>query len=250
MYKIFVNKKKKLCFGAESMVYLKLVEAGIPKEKMGLLTIPLTPLQFILPFFIGKMLKNQSSFKYMTHAILFRSLITGWFAFWVYVTPWFKNTETNQFDFSYWIITIFFEGLHSVSFYASYIPMMYFFTSISDKNYGATYLTFFNTINNLSRSFTSTSNLYIANFLTSKTCSNSSSIKSDLVNKCVTDLEKEACSNMGGKCVIEFDSFYLQAFVGLVLTIGWLIWIRKSLDKLEKLPKSEWIVYQNKIKLK
>ena len=80
------------------MVYLKLVEAGIPKEKMGLLTIPLTPLQFILPFFIGKMLKNQSSFKYMTHAILFRSLITGWFAFWVYVTPWFKNTETNQFD--------------------------------------------------------------------------------------------------------------------------------------------------------
>jgi hypothetical protein len=50
--------------------------------------------------------------------------------------------------------------------------------------------------------------------------------------------------------ISDFDSFYLQSFVGMIISILWLIWVRKILDNLEKKPKSEWVVYENKHKLK
>ena len=55
------------------MIFLKLVEVGVPREKIGLLTIPLTPLNFILPFLIGKILKDHNYFKHFTLSVLIRS---------------------------------------------------------------------------------------------------------------------------------------------------------------------------------
>lgn len=233
------------------MIFLKLVEAGIPKEKLGLLTIPLTPLQFVLPFLIGKTLQNISPFKYFSLSVLFRSIIIVIFSLWIYVTPFFK-LENNEYHIFYYILTIILQGLHSITIYSTYMPLMYFFSSISDKNYGATYLTFFNTVSNVARSFTSTSTLYIADFLTYKYCrpEQASNVNSTLSNECITDWEKDNCIKTGGKCAIYFDSFYLQTFVSFIISICWLIWIRKILDKLEQLPKTEWKVYENKIKLK
>lgn len=235
------------------MIFLKLVEAGVPREKMGLLTIPLTPLNFLLPFLIGKILKDQSFFKYFTISVFIRSATIVIFSVWVYTTPLFKD-EAKELSFSFYFVTIMLEGFHSAAVYATYMPMMYFFSSISDKNYGGTYLTFFNTVNNLARSLTSTSTLYMADFLTYKHCNNELASK-DLnltlpLNRCATNLEKEACKQTGGICEIYFDSFYLQSFVGMIISIFWLIWVRKILDNLEKKPKSEWIIYDNKIKLK
>ena len=36
------------------MTYLKLIENGVPKESLGLLAIPLTPVEIILPVLINK----------------------------------------------------------------------------------------------------------------------------------------------------------------------------------------------------
>ncbi len=236
------------------MIFLKLVEVGVPKEKIGLLTIPLTPLNFILPFMIGKVLKDQNYFKHFTLSVLIRSATVVIFSVWIYTTPYFKD-DANELNFTFYFLTIVLEGFHSIAVYSTYMPMMYFFSSISDKNYGGTYLTFFNTVNNLARSLTNTCTLYLANFLTYKHCKyeNNKGINSNLtslVNHCSNDLEKSSCSQNGGVCEIYFDSFYLQSFFGLLISIFWLVWIRKILDNLEKKPKSEWVVYENKLKLK
>ncbi len=151
---------------------------------------------------------------------------------------------------------------------------MFFFTQISDKNVGATYMTFLNTVANLSRSFTNTATLYIANFLTFKYCtfenvltsfdntsvtssSNETNFKYNetaikLLNNtlCSHDSQLKICKDTGGLCSVAFDPYYLITFVFFMFGLVWLTFFRKRLNELELLPKSEWTIYQEKIKLK
>lgn len=123
----------------------------------------------------------------------------------------------------------------------------------------------------IARSFTNTSALYIANFLTFKYCTfqDISSIKFDNNNSsainalnfnetilklnntyCSKDYELKNCKANGGVCETHFDPFYIEAFIFFLFSMFWLISFRKQLDNLESLPKSEWTIYQDKIKLK
>ena len=44
----------KIAFATDSMTVLKIIEYGVPREKLGLLAVPLMPLQIILPLVISK----------------------------------------------------------------------------------------------------------------------------------------------------------------------------------------------------
>ena len=43
-----------MAFAVNSMAFLKLIEKGVKKETLGLLAIPLTPLEILLPLFIAR----------------------------------------------------------------------------------------------------------------------------------------------------------------------------------------------------
>ncbi len=51
---IFILLTVKIGFATESMIGLKLIEYGVPREKLSLLAVPLSPLHVILPLFISK----------------------------------------------------------------------------------------------------------------------------------------------------------------------------------------------------
>jgi hypothetical protein len=125
----------------------------------------------------------------------------------------------------------------------------------------------------LARSITNTSALYIANFLTFKYCTfpDISSLKKTTNNNSITDAfnmnmnetifelnntycskdyEIKNCKTNGGICETHFDPFYVEGFIFFLFSLFWLLFFRKQLDRLESLPKSEWTVYQDKIKLK
>lgn len=130
------------------MSFLKLIEAGVPKEKLGLLAIPLTPLQILLPFMISKALRNDDPFRFYAKTYSVRLAMVLLYAIWVFITPLFKNQD-QTYSMSYFLMCVLIQALHSITMYAMHLPMMFFFTKISDKNIGATYLTFLNTISNL-----------------------------------------------------------------------------------------------------
>jgi PAT family acetyl-CoA transporter-like MFS transporter 1 len=44
----------KIGFATESMIVLKLIEYGVPREKLSLLAVPLSPLHVLVPLFISK----------------------------------------------------------------------------------------------------------------------------------------------------------------------------------------------------
>ena len=61
-----------MAFGSESLVGLKLIECGIRKESLALLSIPQTPLRIFLPLVITKYTSGSRPFDILLQAYKFR----------------------------------------------------------------------------------------------------------------------------------------------------------------------------------
>ena len=57
---------------ADAITGLKLMEAGVPKEQLALLAVPLVPLQIILPWFISKYTAGSRPLNIYLKAIPYR----------------------------------------------------------------------------------------------------------------------------------------------------------------------------------
>jgi MFS transporter, PAT family, solute carrier family 33 (acetyl-CoA transportor), member 1 len=51
---------------------LKLIEKGVPKEKLGLLALPLTPFEVVLPLLISRYTNGPNPLRIFTNAYPFR----------------------------------------------------------------------------------------------------------------------------------------------------------------------------------
>ena len=71
-------------------------------------------------------------------------------AVWVYVTPSFKDSN-NEYPFSYYIICLLINAVHSIFIYTIFVAQVSFFAKVSDKKIGGTYMTFLNTMSNLGK---------------------------------------------------------------------------------------------------
>lgn len=70
VYPVYIEPK--IAFAVESMSYLKLIEAQVPKEKLSLLAVPLTPIQIILPLVLSKFTNGPRPFDLYIKTIPFR----------------------------------------------------------------------------------------------------------------------------------------------------------------------------------
>ncbi len=73
--KIFNNQtyfSLKIAFGLHTVAYLKLIEKGVPKEKLGLLALPLTPFEVVLPLLISRYTNGPNPLRIFTNAYPFR----------------------------------------------------------------------------------------------------------------------------------------------------------------------------------
>jgi PAT family acetyl-CoA transporter-like MFS transporter 1 len=130
------------------MSYLKLIEAGVPKEKLGLLAVPLTPLQILLPLVISRYTNGPNPLNFFIKSIPFRLISDIVGAIFVYLTPSFKD-ENNEYPFYYYILCLLVNSIHSIFTYSMFVSQMAFFAKISDKRIGGTYMTFLNTASNM-----------------------------------------------------------------------------------------------------
>ena len=117
------------------MSYLKMIEMGVPKDKLALLAVPLTPLQIILPLLISKYTNGPQPFNFFIQAIPFRLFMTIIVAMFVYVTPLFRETN-NEYPFYYYMLCLLINAVHSVFAYMMFVSQMAFFAKISDKTIG------------------------------------------------------------------------------------------------------------------
>jgi len=227
----------------DAVTSLKLIESGVPKEKLAMLAIPMMPLQIVLPWIISKYTSGPRPMDVFMKAIpgrLFMGLVMAGL---VWITPSFK-TEAGEFPLSYYCLVICLYSLHQVALYSMFVSIMAFFAQVSDPAVGGTYMTLLNTVTNLGGNWPSTLALWFVEGLTISECVG---LKDGELGSCGGAEEKEACAAQGGACNTILDGYYVETVVCVVLGLSWyLLWGRRTITCLQDAPSSSWRVVKTK----
>ncbi|KAK6296238.1 hypothetical protein J4Q44_G00339510 [Coregonus suidteri] len=218
---------------ADAVTGLKLVEAGVPKEQLALLAVPMVPLQILLPLIISKYTAGPRPLDVFYKAFPFRLLIGLEYALLVWWTPSLKQ-DGGGFPLYYYAIVLFSYALHQVALYSMYVACMAFHAKVSDPMIGGTYMTLLNTVTNLGGNWPSTLALWMVDPLTSKECQGAAG------QSCGSPEEAGLCVKEGGLCVTSLDGYYVESVVCVVIGLAWWVWLGKRMRRLQDQSPAAW----------
>ncbi|XP_034404695.1 acetyl-coenzyme A transporter 1 [Cyclopterus lumpus] len=217
---------------ADAVTGLKLVEAGVPKEQLALLAVPMVPLQILLPVIISKYTAGPRPLDVFYKAFPFRLLIGLGYALLVWWTPSVKHD--GGFPLYYYAIVLLSYALHQVALYSMYVACMAFHAKVSDPLIGGTYMTLLNTVTNLGGNWPSTLALWMVDPLTSKECQGA------VGQSCGSVEEVGLCVKEGGACVTTLDGYYVESVVCVVIGLVWWVWFGKKMRRLQEQKPAAW----------
>lgn len=217
---------------ADAVTGLKLVEAGVPKEQLALMAVPMVPLQILLPLVISKYTAGPRPLDIFYRAFPFRLLMGLVYALLVWWTPSVK--QEGGFPVYYYAVVLLIYAIHQVALYSMYVATMAFHAKVSDPMIGGTYMTLLNTVTNLGGNWPSTLALWLVDPLTSEECQGHSNLR------CGSPAEAELCAQEGGVCVILLDGYYVESVVCVVLGLCWWLWLGKRLRALQDQSPAAW----------
>ncbi|KAJ8410735.1 hypothetical protein AAFF_G00186920 [Aldrovandia affinis] len=217
---------------ADAVTGLKLVEAGVPKEQLALLAVPMVPLQILLPIVISKYTAGPRPLDIFYKAFPFRLLIGLGYALLVWWTP--SVRQGGGFPMYYYGVVLFSYALHQVTLYSMYVATMAFHAKVSDPMIGGTYMTLLNTMTNLGGNWPSTLALWLVDPLTTKECQGAAG------QRCGSPEEAGLCSQEGGVCVTLLDGYYVESVVCVLIGFGWWLWLGKRMKLLQQENLSAW----------
>ncbi|XP_073970578.1 acetyl-coenzyme A transporter 1 isoform X2 [Rhodnius prolixus] len=234
----FILLTSKIGFAAcDGVTSLKLIEGGVPKEKLAILAVPLVPLQIVLPILVSKWSTTERPMNLYVKVFPYRLSFNLVAAFFVYITPLVLVSE--DIPAYYYITLLIILSLHQITMTAMFVQAMAFYAVISDPSAGGTYMTLLNTLSNLGGTWTTTVALWLVDPLTQKYCSTVAD------NDCSESNLVTACEAAEGKCMTHLDGYYLE--IGLCTIFGfiWFKWGRNAIRYLQTRPMEEWAIPNN-----
>jgi MFS transporter, PAT family, solute carrier family 33 (acetyl-CoA transportor), member 1 len=131
----------------DAVTTLKLIDYGIPKDKIALLSIPLVPVQIILPFVISRFTTGPFPMTFYIKAFPYRLIMTVVIGVFVYATPMMlAGRGGDDIPIYYYVAITSIYLIYQVPLRAMYVADMAFMAQISDPLVGGTYMTLLNTI--------------------------------------------------------------------------------------------------------
>ncbi|XP_033103914.1 acetyl-coenzyme A transporter 1-like [Anneissia japonica] len=156
---------------AEKISGLKLVEAGVPKENISLLQVPLQMFNLVLPLLIAKFIwpTPKRPLDVMLKTMPYR-LIIGLVC--MSLVWWASSVRLEDGEFPYYFYVAMFlsHALKLVTITTMSIAFVTFHNEISDPLIGGTYTTLLNTVLNLGTQWPNTVTLYFLDILTFTSC--------------------------------------------------------------------------------
>lgn len=160
----------KFTFAAcDSVTSLKLVEAGLPKDKLALLAIPMVPLQIFLPLVVSKYTTGAKPMEVYIKAIPFR-IVFGIFASTIVALAPYTFSAKGDVPIYLYVVLLVNYSFYQICLYCMFVAVMAFFAKISDPAVGGTYMTLLNTICNLGGNWPTSIVLWLVDVLTWKEC--------------------------------------------------------------------------------
>lgn len=189
----------KFTFAAcDSVSSLKLVEAGVHKDKLALLAVPMVPLQIFLPLIVSKYTTGTKPMEVYIKAIPLRIIFGISAAIIVALAPHIIRANGGT-PIYFYVILIINYAFYQICLYCMFVAVMAFFAKISDPAVGGTYMTLLNTICNLGGNWPTSIVLWLVDVLTWKRCAIGSNndalkdLKSGFItnNTCANKIEEE-----------------------------------------------------------
>lgn len=106
---------------------------------------------------------------------------------------------------------------------------MAFSAKISDPEHGATFMTLFNTLSNLGSMWPVAIALWLVDPLT---------IRQPCMEDATTVCDKPT--------ITVFDGYYVETVACILIGFSWFFWGRKTINKLQKRPESDWRIVKKK----
>lgn len=231
----------KIGFAAsDALTALKLTETGVPKDRLALLSIPIIPVQILLPLYISRYTAGPRPLDPFMVGYPLRLMFGLVFAGVVWVTPLFQLAD-GSYPFLYYGLIITVYLIHQVFVNCMFVGVMAFFARISDTSVGGTYMTLLNTFTNLGGNWPSWVALRFVSELTWTSC-----LGATLPGavSCASDHEKQACEEGEGSCVTWVDGYYVETAVLVIVGFLWMRWGLPTIKRLQALPVSAWAVSQ------
>ena len=246
---------------ADAVSGLKLIERGVPKDKLAMLAVPVIPLQIVLPWVISRYTVGPRPMDVFLKAMPPRLLMGLVYMWMVWATPSFQDSN-GDFPVYYYVMIVAIYMVHQVFLYSMFVSIMAFFARISDPAVGGTYMTFLNTLTNLGGNWPATLALWWVDVLTYKKCDISSlnikntnltqSQMNDLnLNNCHDKEQTKLCESEGGKCLTEVEGYYVESISCVLIGFLWLgLWGWRTIKRLQAASESDWRVVGKKDKNK
>ncbi|XP_031572070.1 acetyl-coenzyme A transporter 1-like [Actinia tenebrosa] len=222
---------------ADSVTGLKLVEAGIPKENLAMLAIPMVPIQILLPLYISKYTSGPKPFDVFLRAFPCRLLLGLVFILCVWWANNVRQPGEEAFPWYFYAGILCVYAVHQVTVYCMFVAIMAFHARISDPRVGGTYMTLLNTITNLGGNWPPTLALWLVDELTWKNCLG---LPNSATMECNSKPLVEACTKAGGKCVTSIDGYYIESIMCIVIGFIWLILKAKECRSIQEMRDTAW----------
>ncbi|KAG8225743.1 hypothetical protein J437_LFUL011999 [Ladona fulva] len=227
----------------DAVTSLKLVDAGIPKEELAMLVVPLVPLQIVMPLVISKYTAGPRPMDIYLKAVPYRLAFGLGAAFVVWITPTFVRNGTVPSY--YYILLLGSFSFHQVTVNCMFVAVMAFFARVSDPAVGGTYMTLLNTLSNLGGNWPSTLALWMVDSLTWKTCELGNGTSLEGID-CSSQEEVTICEKSSGTCSTVMDGYYIEVFICSVLGLLWLYLCRPLINQLQSKELKAWKVSSNR----
>ena len=238
---------------ADAVTGLKLIERGVPKDKLAMLAVPVIPLQIVLPWIISRYTNGPRPMDVFLKAMPPRLLMGLVYMWIVWATPSFQDSN-GDFPAYFYIMIVAIYMVHQVFLYSMFVSIMAFFARISDPAVGGTYMTFLNTLTNLGGNWPATLALWWVDVLTYKKCDiSSNNIKANNLtqsqmndlssNICHDKEESKICESSGGKCLTEREGYYVESICCVLIGFLWLaLWGWRTIKRLQEASEADWRV--------
>eukprot|EP00752_Nemacystus_decipiens_P013489 g11948.t1 len=221
---------------------LKLVEYGMPKEEIAMLSPILVTLGMIIPIAVGRITAGSRPMTVFLWGYPLRIAVT---VVYLGVLPLSREAHmmpggSDSAKFFGWLVTA--VVLHEVASNCMFVAQMAFFSRISDPVIGGTYMTLLNTIANVGGKWPNSLSLYMLERLTWSHCVTQE--VGDIVESasCATDDGRDLCQEAGGSCVIWLDGYTVQAWGCTIIGLIWLGAFARRVLRMQDLPAQAWLV--------
>ncbi|KAL7033995.1 hypothetical protein ACKWTF_007808 [Chironomus riparius] len=123
----------KVSFAAcDAVSSLKLLEYGIPKDKIALMAMPLLPIQILLPVFISRFVTGKYPLDFYIKAFRFRLFMSVIMVLYIYLTPWMISGPEISFFYYAGIFVVYLLYHVSVKLNSLQQALILYISSILD----------------------------------------------------------------------------------------------------------------------